>query len=75
MKPTTSKSFWQFDANYWFQKLNSSDKGLSETTADEILKQSGISRKGKSALEKNFLLCLKSTGCAMEYRRKLFLLI
>ncbi|MEO8712293.1 MAG: magnesium-translocating P-type ATPase [Parafilimonas sp.] len=56
MQPTTSKSFWQFDCNYWFQKLNSSDKGLTQTTADEILKQAGISRKGKSALEKNFLL-------------------
>ena len=38
--PTTSpNNFWQFDSNYWFQKLNSSDKGLTQAVADDILKQ------------------------------------
>ena len=56
MKSVILNTFWQFDSNYWFQKLNSSDKGLNEKNADDILRQSGISRKGKPAFQKDFLL-------------------
>ena len=55
--PTTSpNNFWQFDSNYWFQKLNSSDKGLTQAVADDILKQSGNVRRSKSRFEKDVLL-------------------
>ena len=51
-------NFWQFDSNYWFKKLNSSPDGLSQKLADEILKQTGNVRKGKSHFEKDTLLFL-----------------
>ena len=56
MKLTLLKNFWQFDCNYWFQKLSSSANGLSQQAAENILHQSGIVRKGKSALQKDLLL-------------------
>ncbi len=56
MKSSSPNTFWQFDNNYWFQKLNSSDKGLTQEKAEDILKQSGISKKKKSAFLKDFLL-------------------
>ena len=58
MTPTTPNNFWQFDSNYWIKQLNSSANGLSQKSADEILKQSGVSRKGKSHFQQDFLLLL-----------------
>ncbi len=58
MQSTTSNSFWQFDSNYWFQKLTSSANGLSQKTAGQILLQSGVVRKGKSHFQKDLLLFL-----------------
>ncbi len=49
-------SFWQFDSNYLFQKLNSSLNGLSQQTAESILLQSGVIRKRKSAFRKYLIL-------------------
>lgn len=56
MAAITLDSFWQFDTNYWFKKLNSSPNGLSQTTANEILLQAGVARKGKSHFQKDILL-------------------
>lgn len=51
-----SSSFWHFEAKDWLEKLNSSVDGLSQQQAAEILKNSGTQKKGKSNLEKDFLL-------------------
>ncbi|MEO7490931.1 MAG: magnesium-translocating P-type ATPase [Ferruginibacter sp.] len=56
MKTITPNTFWQFDCNYWFQKLNSSANGLSQKRASEILLQTGITRKVKSHFQKDVLL-------------------
>lgn len=49
-------SFWQFSIDYWFQKLNTSENGLSQNTADQILSESGFTRKRQSSLRKDLLL-------------------
>lgn len=56
MEPTSTENFWQLDSNSWFQKLNSSANGLSQKDATKILQKSGFTVKGKSALQKDFLL-------------------
>lgn len=56
MQTPHTDNFWQFDSNYWLQKLNSSDKGLSQTDADKILLQLGLHKKSKSVLKKDFSL-------------------
>ncbi len=48
--------FWQFDAPYWFQKLNSSSQGLSQNNAEKILSQSSQFTKKPSHFQKDFLL-------------------
>lgn len=56
MQTSPTDNFWQFEPNYWFQKLNSSNKGLSKTVAEKILLESGEHRINKSLLKKDFLL-------------------
>lgn len=56
MQDSSTNSFWQFDANYWFQKLNSSANGLSQKQAEDILLNSGQHKKKVSPLLKDFLL-------------------
>lgn len=56
MIPPSPNSFWQFDANHWFEQLKSNALGLSQNEADNILKQSGNNKHNKSILEKDFLL-------------------
>ena len=56
MQSSETNNFWQFDSNYWFQKLNSSDKGLSQTAADNILLQFGTLKKSKSVFKKDMIL-------------------
>jgi len=56
MQTSSTTNFWQFDAKYWFQKLNSSDKGLSQAAADKILIESGLHKKTKSVFKKDALL-------------------
>lgn len=56
MQTATTNSFWQKDSAYWFQQLNSSEKGLSEKSADEILLKAGVNRNSQSHLQKDFLL-------------------
>ena len=56
MQTSPTDNFWQFEPNYWFQKLNSSDKGLSKTVAEKILLESGEHRINKSLLKKDLFL-------------------
>ena len=56
MLPTPGNNFWQFDINYWSQKLNSSANGLSQTEADKILLQDGLHQKPKSLFRKDITL-------------------
>ena len=58
MQTSPTDNFWQFDTNYWFQKLNSSDKGLSQIAANKILSQSGHFKKPKSVFRKDIALFL-----------------
>jgi Mg2+-importing ATPase len=50
------QNFWQFEANYSFQKLNSSANGLSKKTVEQILLQLGGIKKGKSNGQKDTIL-------------------
>lgn len=56
MENSSPNSFWQYDTNYWFQKLNSSDKGLSKTAVEKILQQSEKHKVTKSVFKKDALL-------------------
>ncbi|WP_291102204.1 MULTISPECIES: magnesium-translocating P-type ATPase [unclassified Flavobacterium] len=58
MQTSPTDNFWQFDINYWFQKLNSTDKGLSQIAANKILSQSGHFKKPKSVFRKDIALFL-----------------
>ena len=56
MQTTMENKFWQQDTNYWFQHLNSSEKGLSQRSSEEILLKHGLHPKNKSVFKKDFLL-------------------
>jgi len=56
MQTTTENSFWQFDARHWFQQLNTSEKGLSQALADQILLKQGLHPEGKSIFKNDFFL-------------------
>jgi Mg2+-importing ATPase len=56
MQTTMENKFWQKDTNYWFQQLNSSEKGLSQRSSEEILLKHGLHPKNKSVFKKDFLL-------------------
>ncbi len=56
MNSSSEEKFWQFEKEYWFDKLGSSDKGLSQTTAEEIFLHSGSVRKSESQFKKDLLL-------------------
>ena len=56
MQVTTENKFWQFDTNYWFLKLSSSDKGLSQKDADTLLRNSGNHKKIESRFKKDIKL-------------------
>ncbi|MCI4442670.1 MAG: magnesium-translocating P-type ATPase [Lentimicrobium sp.] len=56
MQTQPTDTFWQFDTNYWFQKLGSSDKGLSQVAANKILSQSKHYKKKKSVFAKEVIL-------------------
>jgi Mg2+-importing ATPase len=56
MKTPQTTDFWQFETKYWFQKLNSSVKGLSQKTADEIFLQTGGKSISQSSFRKDVLL-------------------
>lgn len=56
METPTTNSFWQFDSNYWFEKLNSSDKGLTTAEVNLMFSKSEHKRKSKSAFSKDVTL-------------------
>lgn len=56
MQTTPTNNFWQFDAAYWFQKLNSSENGLSKTEADKMLSEAGHIKKNNSVFRKEAIL-------------------
>lgn len=56
MQDLTTNTFWQFDVNYWFQKLNSSVNGLSQKEANVLLLNSGQHKKINSPFFKDFYL-------------------
>lgn len=56
MQTRSENKFWQFDTAYWFQKLNSSDNGLSDAQAGKILLEAGLHPKTKSVLRKDLIL-------------------
>lgn len=49
-------SFWQFDPSHWYQKLNSSEKGLSQDEAEKRLLQSGLKIQHRSSFRKDLFL-------------------
>lgn len=69
MQTSTTNDFWQFDTNYWFQKLNSSNKGLSDAEADTIRLQSGAIKKKTSVFRKDLALFIG------QYKSPLMLLL
>ena len=58
MPQTTMNSFWQFDCDYWFKKLNCTVNGLSQQDADAILASTGTHRKKESRFIKDTKLFL-----------------
>lgn len=58
MESTTPNSFWQYDSDYWFKKLNSSANGLTNETAEEIFKQTAYKGKIQSRFQKDIILFL-----------------
>ena len=58
MQTPPQNPFWQFDARYWFEKLNSSDKGLSQKEADKIFLESNGQKKQTSRSIKDAKLLL-----------------
>ncbi|MBX2925326.1 MAG: hypothetical protein KF746_24225 [Chitinophagaceae bacterium] len=54
----SSAAFWQYDAGYWFQKLQSSENGLGATEA--ALKYQALNERivAKSSFQKNIHLFL-----------------
>lgn len=56
MQSTTENKFWQFNTDYWFKGLNSSNLGLSQAAVDKILSMEGLHSKGKSSVKKDLLL-------------------
>ena len=56
MKVSQINDFWKDDASYWFQKLHSSNEGLTQIAAKKILLSSGTIRKQKSPLKKDIIL-------------------
>src|SRR5258706_6181265 len=56
MRDSPSNTYWQFDLPHWYQELNSSDKGLAQSTADKNLRQGGHIKTGSSGFKKDILL-------------------
>lgn len=69
MQNVNPDNFWQFDISYWYQKLNSSGNGLAQGAADNILLQSGLHPKSRSAFKKEILLFIS------QFRSPLMLLL
>ena len=59
MQNSPPNSFWQFNADYWFKKLNSSENGLSQIQADQLLISAGNRKKQQSRFRKDLILFLR----------------
>lgn len=62
-------AFWSHEAEYWFQRLNSTPEGLSQAAAREAFVQQRAQRKEPSALRKDIMLLLS------QFRSPLVLLL
>jgi len=69
MQIPVNNSFWQFDANYWFQKLNSTENGLTQATAENILFQSKNKLRTQSNFQKEITLFIS------QFKNPLMLLL
>lgn len=58
MQTSKTTTFWQFDSNYWFGKLNSSINGLSEKEANIFLANSTNHKKIESHFIKDVKLLI-----------------
>ncbi|MBK9735705.1 MAG: magnesium-translocating P-type ATPase [Saprospiraceae bacterium] len=56
MNSQDTKAFWQFDIDYWFEKLHSSEKGISELSAVNYQKTTGQESAGRSKFIKHIKL-------------------
>ena len=56
MESSNENKFWQFDTKYWFQKLASSENGLTQKAADTLLRNSGNQKKEESHFKKDLKL-------------------
>ena len=63
------KKFWIFDKAFWFQRLQTSELGLSEDEVNKMLHMLPIHQKSKSESQKNLILFLK------QYKSPLMLLL
>ena len=69
MNKLTIGPFWKFDKEYWFQKLESSQNGLTQDRVDKIHRQSPEQRRNKSPWRKDLLLFIR------QYKSPLMLLL
>ncbi len=51
--------FWSFEIEYWFKQLNSSAIGISQSEANEKLKNNSKNKKQKSSFQKDFNLFIR----------------
>jgi Mg2+-importing ATPase len=56
METTPIKNYWHFETKYWFQKLNSSEKGLSKIEAEKLLLRTGKLKSKNSGFAKDISL-------------------
>ena len=56
MEDLKENRFWQYDTDYWLQKLNSSIKGLSQKEAEIIFSNAGGHKKTQSRWSKEIEL-------------------
>ena len=56
METEIKNNFWQFDSDYWYQKLNSSANGISQKEADAIFLKSDNHKKKDIAFVKDLKL-------------------
>ncbi len=56
METAIGNQFWQFDTDYWFELLKSSEKGLTQSAADALLSEEPFHQKAQSTFKKDILL-------------------
>lgn len=69
MATPNEKNFWQFDTNYWFQKLDSSANGLESSKAAQLLSVKASNEESTSDFEKGIGAFLR------QYKNPLMLLL